>query len=541
MFKFAKSARMVCTAGLIGATVFGSVVMCAPLAASAEPAGTLTIANASVGRYKVYQLFAADNVVDGVISNASLNADNADVLISVLGEYGLNTSTLSADPVAKANAVADYLANTLADKQQEVANKIAVKLNSAGTVAQTVTPVDGVLTVTGLDAGYYLVMSDASDSTWGGAGTSMTSAMLIPLGTSGVSATAKIKVPTLEKFVKVDNGQWDKDFSDVADAGLIDGALTPVSYKLVGTMPANIAEYGSYKYMFTDVMPEGVTVTADEVKPGGSWKTKITCNGVDLSSAFDTSVSADGRTIAWSCADVKKALLDAGVTDLAAAKVEVSYTVVLDDADKAALYSAQSTLDKPQVNAAKLTFSNNPLAGGEGTTSDTPEDTTKLYSYNLVINKVKGSGDSATALTGAKFTLTAAGGKVAGKDITAADNGTFTFTGLGAGVEYTLTETTVPSDMKAIAPIKFTINATAQDGAVVKVEASENSDPSNAATFTASGSTITGTVVNVPGQSLFKTGAEGITFGVTVGGIALVLSVAAILKNRKDARSASEE
>ena len=186
------------------------------------------------------------------------------------------------------------------------------------------------------------------------------------------------------------------------------------------------------------------------------------------------------------------------------------------------------------MNKVDLTYSNSPYSNGKG---HTPEDSTKVYSYNLVIKKVK---EDQQALTGARFTLTDADGKTVGKDITVGDDGTFNFTGLKAGVGYTITETTVPSGYKAIAPVKFTIAETkdAENTAVESISATESSDPSNAAVFTTSDATVNATIVNVPGQNMFQTGQAGIITGVMVGSLALTLSVVTIIKRRNEQAAA---
>lgn len=195
------------------------------------------------------------------------------------------------------------------------------------------------------------------------------------------------------------------------------------------------------------------------------------------------------------------------------------------------VFSQTTSLASPFVNHAYATYKPYTYGFMGGETNKTVEDQAKLYSYSLKVDKVDGDAE---ALKGAKFTLTEADGTVVGKDITAADDGTFTFTGLDSGVEYTLTESQVPAGHKAIDPIKFKISATvsAEGDAVTAISATETADPSNAATFTVDDATVVATVVNLSGPQMPVTGAAGIAGGIVVGGALIAVSAASLRKKR---------
>ena len=107
-------------------------------------------------------------------------------------------------------------------------------------------------------------------------------------------------------------------------------------------------------------------------------------------------------------------------------------------------------------------------------------------------------------------------------------------TGLDSVVEYTLTETQVPSGHKAIDPIKFKIAATVstEGDEVTAISATETADPSNAATFTVDDATVVATVVNLSGPQMPVTGAAGIAGGIVVGGALIAVSAASLRKKR---------
>lgn len=539
-----KGARLAVACGLTAALALGGVA--APVStAYAAGSSTLTISKATSGNYKVYRLFSgtfsADS--DGKIhlSDAQVNASYRSALIAALtatdAAYAPSIPSGATDAQAT-NAITDKIVALSADgRSQDFANNLARELASLTPTMQA-EATGGTLSVDGMDDGYYLIMADTSDSSFSQEGNAMTSAILLPVNGDS-SAVAKVSVPTVDKKVKDDNGVADGAFGGVADAGLIANGTSPaidhLTYQITGTVPSNIDEftYGrgsahSYTYKFVDQLPEGLDVTADELS---SWNVSIKVDGTDITGKFTPSIVQAGAatTITWATDDLRGVLKEAGVQNPAGAQIVLEYQPVYDAGDIERMFAAASTLTTPDVNTAKIEFSHSPYADGVGTT---PEKETRVYDYNLKVVKVD---DTGATLTGAAFTLTDADGKTVGRDITAADDGTFSFVGLDADVAYTLTETKVPTGMKSIDPITFTISATknAEGTQVVSIGATETSDASNAATFTTSDATVTATVINVDGPDLPLTGQAGIIGGVAIGGIVVAVSAAALIRTRR--------
>ena len=389
-------------------------------------------------------------------------------------------------------------------------------------------------------------MSDPTDATYSSNGNAMTTAILQPIhGSQGKTINAKSSVPTVKKTVKDNTSTaWDKDFNHTADAGLLDSKIDNYTYKLQGTVASNIADYDKYQYIFTDTLPKGLSVTKDELDKDWNVSIKATSDkvttGKDVSSAFTSSVTEattdKGSAISWKSSDILPALKAAGITgdDLASAKITVEYTPVYDSTDINNMFGSVSKLSEPDINTVDLTFSNNPYEGGSGSTSKTPTDLNKVYDYNLIIKKVD---SDAKALTGAKFTLTDANGKTVGKEIGEDQNGVFTFTGLDADTEYTITETKRPNGYKRIDPIKFKITSTPDDekASITKISANETSDPSNAATLQVDDASVNATITNVEGPDMPLTGRQGIMLGLIVGGVIVSISLININKNKKNA------
>lgn len=536
-----RKARLAVTAGLAAALALGGVV--APVAqAYADSGYTVTIESTSDyrvdGQYKVYRLFtgsfADTNTDNGKMGNAAANDNYREAMRTVLNGFLVeaNKAPVSAVDTTHSKlvvdtAIADGIAGLPDAKKQEFANKLAAALkDKAGFTS--VNAENGTLSVTGLEAGYYLIVNPDVENN------AMTSAILVPVNHNR-TVSIKTSTPTVTKQVKVNNEGYKKN----TDVGLTSAtAVEKLTYKLEGTVASNIDDYGAYKYVFKDTLPKGVTADADRV---AQWNVtcKVAYNGAEyaipegrFAVSFATNSTANTTEISWTCATLVKAMNDAGLSsNHGDASIILEYTpnYTAEELRNALPNAGMASVN----NKVELEYSNNPYTGGTGSTAITPADESKVYTYKLALKKVK---EDATPLTGAKFTLKRDGQPVFA-DLGVGTDGTLAFTGLDSDVEYELSETTVPAGMKSIDPIKFTITATKEaDGTVTQVAANETSDPSNAATFdnTMSGDNVIDvTVTNIEGADLPVTGQQGIVAGVAVGGIVLTVSLVAISRNRK--------
>ena len=546
-----RKARLAVTAGLAAALALGGVV--APVAqAYADAAYAVTVqaptgsAYAVDGEYKIYQLFTGtfggteNKHLGNVVANPTYLNTVLTTLNSVLPtEQKIDTSGMSEARIAI--AITDAIHGLTRTNAQKFANKLAGALANLEATA-TVNATDGKVTFSGVETGYYLI---ASSSTSG----ATTSAILVPVN-GNVTAETKVSTPTVTKQVKVNNEGYKKN----TDVGLTSATtVEKLTYKLEGTVASNIADYDAYKYVFTDTLPSGVTVTNERVggvagnsaKPG--WGVKVTAEvgdtTKDITDSFSLPSGLSGNTVTWTCDNLKQVLLDAGFSseDLGKAKIALTYTP---DYTATELATALDGVDMPAVtNTAKLSYSNNPYIEGAGTVADTTSAQSKVYTYKLSLSKVKkaSEGEGTSPLDGAKFTLKRFNSETNVFDQIVFENkeasdGTLAFVGLDSDVEYELSETVVPAGMKSVDPIKFKIVAVkGADGTVTQVAATETSDPSNAATFvnaTKTDNVIDVTVTNIEGPSLPTTGQQGIVAGVAVGGIVLAISLAAISRNR---------
>ena len=459
-----------------------------------EATYTLTLTGTTTGHtYEAYQIFTGD---------LSTNAEGKKVLSNVAWGDGVTYSGKeSAADVAKALGDGTMTIAQLEDKL--TLNKIEAK---------TVPSTEGRTVIGGLAAGYYLVKDQ--DGTQKDKSDAYTKFIVQVVGDT--EAAIKSSVPTVEKKVKDTNDSTGdtSDWQDSADADINDN----VQYQITGTMPARIADYTSYKYIFTDTMSKGLTYTANNAT--------ITIGDMDVTSSFKETVTPnkDGTTVTWACENLKGIK---GVTLDENTKVVVTYSTKLNE--NAVIGSAGNP------NEVDLTYSNNPNNGGDGETGKTPKDKNIVFTYKMLVNKVDQDKKS---LPGAAFKLekkNSDGSYNTVKEFTAGTETSFEFKGLDDG-DYKLTETTTPAGYNTIAPIEFTISADHDtDSADPKLTNLTGDVTSGKATFTVEkdAGSLTTNVENNKGSTLPSTGGIGTTIFYAAGGALVVLAGAMIAARKR--------
>lgn len=454
-------------------------------------ATTYTItAPATEHQYEIYQIFTGD-LSEGILSNVKW------------GENGTGAKGEAVD-AAIIKALTDV--NTKSDREKLDVVEQYAKLDSTSSPVATITNGQTYRAA----AGYYLIKD--KDNTVSGTDTYTTYIVKV---VGDVTITPKSDAPSFEKKVKdtndttgVTSGWQDSADYDIGDA---------VPFKLEGTVSSKYADYKTYYFAFHDQAETGLTFNKDSVK--------VYVDGNEITSGYSVESSpADGDTF-----DVVFANLKTIADVQAGSKITVEYTATLND--KAALGS------QGNVNKAKLEFSNNPNEEQDGSkkpeTGETPWDNVIVFTYQVVVNKVKANGD---ALSGAEFTLEKVLNDNSKKTVAVVKNTegtTFTFKGLDDG-KYILTETKTPATYNTIEPIEFTV--TAEHNVAWNTEARTDiltsltgNAASGTATFTADldKSELTTNVVNQSGATLPGTGGIGTTIFYVIGG--LLMAAAAVL------------
>ncbi|MDY2775352.1 MAG: isopeptide-forming domain-containing fimbrial protein [Streptococcus infantarius] len=446
----------------------------------------ITINNGGSGTYESYQIFTG-TVLD--------NSDEA-ALGQVQWGNGITDAGKEALQTKYSASSAAEIAKKLGDKAvdaDEFAKEAGKYLQNAGGL-------------TGLAAGYYLVQNKTV-----GDHEAYTNYILKVV--KNVTVEPKTSVPSVEKKVKDTNDTTgETNWQDSADYDINDD----VPFQLTATLPNNFATYDEYYLEFADTLSLGLTYNKDAkvFLVNGSDET-------DVTSSF--TIAEDGSS--FKINDLKSI---SGVT--ASSKIVVRYT--------AKLNSNAVIGSKGNPNTVKLIYSNNPNYTGSGEnspTGETPEDTVIVFTYKVVVKKVK--EDKETPLEGAGFTLykkdSSGNWNAVGNEITGVT--TFTFSGLDDG-DYKLSETTVPDGYNKASDVEFTVTAKHdKDSDAPKLTELKGTGSLEFTSNTTDGS-LTTNVVNKKGSVLPSTGGMGTTILYVIGSIlVLVAAVLLITKKRMDA------
>lgn len=563
-------ARLAVTAGLTAALSFGGVMAPVTMAFAADGAttanGSVTIENVegNTTEFKGYQIFKADVATNGTVSNitwANTNVQNAvENFIQAEDEsYEGKTAQDAADWITKK---VEGTGKTTRVEFGSIPYKIADKVDGLTESATTTGK-----TVSGLEHGYWLFVTDPDTIEIGDAGTSP---IFTVVGSAPVKITEKTGIPTVEKKIVSDADGLEHDAAD-SQIG------QDVTYNLYGTIAENFDKYGTYFYQFSDQISKGLTLqegakvylykNKNDAKDDSA-RTKGTDITTNFSKSTDPAAEDGSITTKWTCDNLKNV---AGVTKDSC--IVVSYTARINDSAVVGLNNNK----EGNLNTVTLHYSNNPMTSTKG---QTVPDTVKDYTYGLKINKVDLGTEK--ALENAQFTITTNGdesstdvkyvkedGTLSDTEVVLSTNrqGVITLTGLDAGV-YTVTETSAPSGYTAVDPFTFEINPTmtADDSGAGLTGLAGTLDPKNQGdkiiaglndtsdgkvgdnkldfkdgTLTNNDGTFNITVGDTKQVGLPLTGLNGVTFTWIAGGAVLCIGVAHLIRSRKQAEESEQE
>ncbi|MGN0647511.1 MAG: SpaA isopeptide-forming pilin-related protein [Oscillospiraceae bacterium] len=430
--------------------------------------GTITIdeyVDVITSELKAFQIFTAE--VSGekfVVTGWGSGIDVSKLKAAWANDATLKdllASTNITNDATGARAVADVLSQYGNDSVQAVAfAKIAAGCTSGDGTAKN----EGEDIVFTVDDGYYIIVDTKAASN--GGYTAYTLGILKVVDGKNTTAGVKREFPVFDKQIGDinDTNGGDYTFNEAADHDIDDA----VPFKLIATLPSNIADYTAYTLKFYDDLEKEVfQLKADSITVK-YYDNDSDNDGVDVTTAFTVSIDSadndlgtsakftehncDSVDFTVSCDDIVKI---SGITLGAGGQFVVDYTATL--TDEANLGATGNW------NGAYLEYSNNPNWDGTGTpsTGTSPVDYVVAFTYQAIVNKI--DGVTKAPLAGAEFTLYKYVGGANLQEIGTADatnlaGTTFEFKGLDDG-KYKLVETTVPVGYTGADAIEFTITA----------------------------------------------------------------------------------
>lgn len=428
----------------------------------------------------------------------------------------------------------------LADDAQAYYRNNATAFSLLMRESEAATDVAGTPTATipNLQSGYYLVFPEMgstgnvlpADSEKRG-----TDAMLVNVPKNGGNTAAAIKstYPTVEKKVK---NSTDGEFKPNGTAQVGE----KVTFQLTAEVP-DMSDYTKYTFKFVDTMTKGLDFAGTD-----SVTVKIDDKVISKdASAYTATYTAESKTLTIGFDDLKTVNKEGSTPVATGDKIVVTYEAYI---------NKDASHTDPATNKVHLEYSNNPDGSGKG--ESTPSES-KVYTYEIKIDKFYKDNETNKPLAGATFTLTtsetdstngidlinddAAEGTtglvyhVKGHDetgtstkvVTTDATGKITIKGLKEGTYY-LHETAAPTGFNKLThPIKIEITADTSDLSQFTYKVNGKDNTKNDTTIK---------VENVKGVMLPETGSIG-TIGLTALGVAVVLlGVFAPRKKKKENR-----
>jgi len=574
-------ARLAVTAGLTAALSFGGVMAPVTMAFAAEGGSTVTFdcgdyAGSTI--YKGIKIFKANvTTINGTKTASNIGWGSPEVKTAVVAaikekdpNYTSENAQDAADWLNEHNKDANQTDSNTRVNSGHVLSVIASKLEKTGVWTKTSA---GSSSLTGLDAGYWLFLTDIAGKPAGKSTDAFTSPVYTVIdGTSETTVEPKKSVPTVEKKI-LDNSKvkgsditGETDWVDVADSQV----GQEVNYKLTGTIADNYASYDSYSYEFTDTLTKGLSYVEDQTKVYAVNKDSSNKDTyIDISSYFDvkSTKNADETTtltVVAKAGEHGKHLKE--ISDVNAnTRIVVFYKAKL---NASAVIAGANNQPNGNLNTVTLKYSNNPMVEGTGTSAP---DTVENYTYGLKINKVDLGTEA--PLANAEFTIknakekyVAEGGKLSDTEFvhTTGDDGSIRLTGLDAGT-YTVTEKNAPNGYTAVSSFEFTIDPTIKDNGQGyrltnlegKLDSKGQNDKvidgltdgksgdykltkTNKSEKNADG-TFNITVGDTKKVGLPLTGLNGVTFTWIAGGAVLCIGVAHLIRSRKQAEESEQE
>ena len=539
--------------------------------AAEAPKGTLTVNNTVAGKtLDLYQIFTATKSGDNVAY--TLNSAYEGFFKTKVD----NGSSLSGEALSEAaynyvNAQVGTDGSNGAEFAKAILGWILENNATVDATHTTATTTDGTTVINNLAYGYYVVypLGATDTSAAPGTGQDYTSvASLVSVTDTNATVNMKSNYPTVDKKIiptqsgsgitvgAIVDGSWEgnhqmelDDENDPEDTIAPHGAVDEkkagdfaigdtVTYQLTSKVP-DMTGYNSYTFKFTDTLSKGLDLKAILSVKVGDTELKAGKTGDNTYLPTYTTNDNGTHTLTISFNNFYNNFMNrTGET------ITVVYTATL---NKDAVIGMN-----PNTNKAVVEYSNDPTAGGTGTSEPSIVD---VHTFNFTIFKYYLKGETQTGLANAEFELykaneagdaadtnakinivkvkdgeyrqatpeEAAAGGFKSDVIVSGTNGKVLVIGLDAGTYY-LRETQAPEGYnKLLSDIKVEITATyGTDGklASYKVDYTYNGVKKDGDAITSKDNSPEVAVENKTGAQLPSTGSKGALM-VTLAGIVL--------------------
>ena len=539
--------------------------------AAEAPKGTLTVNNTVAGKnLDLYQIFTATTSGENVAY--TLNSAYEGFFKTKVD----NGSSLSGEALSEAaynyvNAQVGTDGSNGAEFAKAILGWILENNATVDATHTTATTTDGTTVINNLAYGYYVVypLGATDTSAAPGTGQDYTSvASLVSVTDTNATVNMKSNYPTVDKKIiptqsgsgitvgAIVDGSWEgnhqmelDDENDPEDTIAPHGAVDEkkagdfaigdtVTYQLTSKVP-DMTGYNSYTFKFTDTLSKGLDLKAILSVKVGDTELKAGKTGDNTYLPTYTTNDNGTHTLTISFNNFYNNFMNrTGET------ITVVYTATL---NKDAVIGMN-----PNTNKAVVEYSNDPTAGGTGTSEPSIVD---VHTFNFTIFKYYLKGETQTGLANAEFELykaneagdaadtnakinivkvkdgeyrqatpeEAAAGGFKSDVIVSGTNGKVLVKGLDAGTYY-LRETKAPEGYnKLLSDIKVEITATyGTDGklASYKVDYTYNGVKKDGDAITSKDNSPEVAVENKTGAQLPSTGSKGALM-VTLAGIVL--------------------
>lgn len=497
------------------------LVMTMAIPAFAAPETTTLVIEDKVGgtniedsEFQLYRLISAKTNNDEDFSYFFENNEKGKKYREIL-------SAIMGNPDATVTQIAKYIQANTADSESliQLQNKIYEKIKENSLEADY----KGKATSYTVNQGYYLIVETKK-----GGNQDVTSLHMLKLaGKKQITVKTKQSVPTLEKEVKeVNDTTGEAKWQKFADHDAATAVKDDIEFRLTATIPEKLNYFKAYQMKFQDKMDKGLSYSNNAklflVNENND-------AGVEVNAGLYNVTSSDAQNFTLAIPDIKKIpQLDQYK------KLQVRYTATLND---------QAVIGKKgNKNTAYLQYSSDPNHAGGGELVNTPEQTVKVFTYEIRILKVDGD-NSNKPLNGATFSLYkkvkegADTKEVLVEKIEGANQSSFKFKGLDAG-EYVLKEDEPPAGYNAIDDIHFNLKASFNEGELVGLAvattAKHGANAAGTALGEAGGECLYYQIMveNNKGGVLPETGGMGTTM-LYLSGAILSLGAGIVLVSRK--------